>query len=65
MPGGERGVEVARIGDAEIGKARPDARLVHRAVSAIAAGQLDVRLEPGLDELGVGLPQPSPASTPT
>ena len=55
VPRGKCGVEVARIVDPEVGQPGTDPRLVHRAVPAMAAGELDVRLEPGLDELGIRL----------
>ena len=54
MPRGERGVEVARILDPEVGEPRPDPGLVDDPVAAMAVGQLDVRLERRLDEIRVG-----------
>src|SRR5262249_17489704 len=49
--------EVGRVAQAEVGWARPDARLVDDPVAAMTAGQLDVRLERRLDEHRVG-PRP-------
>ena len=55
-PGARRRVPrraASGIVDAEIGELRADARLVDGAVAEVAAGQRDVRLERGLDELRV------------
>jgi hypothetical protein len=54
MPGGQRGIEVARILDPEVAEPRPDARLVDDSVAAMPLRQLDVGLERRLDEVGVG-----------
>ena len=55
MPGGERGIEVARVVDAEVGEPRPDPRLVDDAVAAMPLREQDVRLERLLDDLRVGV----------
>ncbi len=53
VPGDERRVQLQRVLHAEIGKLRPDPRLVDCAVAEVPAGKRDVRLERGLDELGI------------
>ena len=55
VPGGERGVEIARVVDAEVGQPRPDPRLVDDPVAAVPARELDVRLERRLDERRIGV----------
>ena len=66
VPRGERGVEVARVVDAEVRQARADPRLVDDPVAAEArrgAGRA-ARARPGRAP-GSATPQPSPARTPT
>ena len=65
VPGGEGGVEPPRVVDAEVGEPRPDARLVDDSVAEVAGGELDVRLQRRLDELGSAFAQAIPVSTPT
>ena len=54
VPRGKRRVEVARVIDAEVAEPGADTRLVDDAVAAVTFRQGNVRLERGLDELGVG-----------
>ena len=51
----ERRVEVAGILHPEVGQARPDPGLVDDPVAAMAARQLDVRLQRRLDEARIGV----------
>ena len=55
VPGGERGVELARVVDAEVGEPRPDARLVDDSVAEVAGGELDVRLRAPTRRARVGV----------
>jgi hypothetical protein len=54
MPGGERGVELHRVVDAEIGQPWPNPRLVDDAVPLVPAVERNMGLERGLDELRIG-----------
>ena len=53
VPRAERGIEVAGVVDAEVAEPRADPRLVDDPVAAMSLGELDVRLERGLDDVRV------------
>jgi hypothetical protein len=64
VPGSDCGIELRRIVDAEIGQPRPNPRLVDDAVSPVPAGERNMGLEGGLDELGVGNTPTEPGENP-